>query len=103
MDEFAATARSRGQQPVLTIIPTGPDLKYFHDHGEWVYASLIRRLKEDDKFLLLDFGRAMAERLSDSDPCALFDDCHAHFNEAGYRMLAEIMAEFLRENGLARN
>jgi hypothetical protein len=39
-------------------------------------------------------------RLDGKDPCSLFDNCSAHYNEEGYAMLAEITYEELQRRGI---
>jgi hypothetical protein len=89
MKGFHDAAIERGQVPVLTVIPTGQDLLYFNEYGRWPYENLLSQL-EQQNIEALNFGAAILEHLDGADPCSLFDNCSAHFNEEGYAYLAEI-------------
>jgi hypothetical protein len=43
----------------------------------------------------IDFGERIATKINGSHPESLYYLCSAHFNEAGYRLLAETAFEYL--------
>jgi len=97
---FHELAIERGQTPVLTVIPTGLDLKYFNEYGAWPYDNLLEQLSAAGMDTI-HFGPGIIDRLDGTDPCSLFDKCNAHYNEQGYGYLAEIAYEELERRGLA--
>ncbi len=96
---FSQAASKRGQVPILTVIPTGNDLKYFAENGAWPYQNLLDMLSAE-KIDVLNFGPGVMERLGSADPCSLFEDCSSHFNATGYRYLAEIAYEEIEKRNL---
>jgi hypothetical protein len=96
---FYREALGRGKTPVVTIIPTGLDLVYFVEHGRWPYQNLIVELSLCN-IQAFNFGPGIIGRLNKKDPCTLFDDCSQHYNQHGYRVLAELSLELLRQRGL---
>lgn len=97
---FRKNAADRGQIPIVTVIPNGLDLTYYREYGAWPYQSLLDRLAADGVDVL-NFGEGIIERLANDDPCSLFDICSSHYNEQGYRFLAEIAFEEITARGLA--
>ena len=94
LTSFYNEALERGQTPVLTIIPAGKDLLYFSEHGAWPYQSLIDELSHQ-QIPILNFGVGIMSHIPNKDPCLLFENCHAHYNEKGYRLLATVAYEYL--------
>jgi hypothetical protein len=99
MLEFEKLAISRGQKPVVTIIPTGLDLLHYREHKVWPYQKLIEYMN-DRGTEVINFGTGINERLGDNDPCSLFDYCNSHFNEEGYGYLAEISYDVIQSRNL---
>jgi hypothetical protein len=92
LSKFAETARSRGQVPMIGIIPTCGDFEYFKKSGEFPYSTLVAELRRA-QLNYVDFGLEMISKIGHSDPKHLYGQCNAHFNKAGYRLLAEIFKE----------
>lgn len=99
LEAFHKDAVERGKVPVVTIIPTGFDLLFFREHGVWPYDSLIDELSRHG-ISAFNFGTGIMKHINNSDPCLLFDNCSAHYNEEGYKMLADVAYELLRERQL---
>ena len=38
--------------------------------------------------------------IKNTDPCLLFDNCSSHFNEEGYKILAQVAYDYLLERKL---
>lgn len=98
--QFAGEARTRGRVPVVLVLPTGRDIADFRARGVWSYAPLAAEL--DRRGLAwLDAGVAIERRLAGRDPAEIFGggDLGRHFNEEGYRLLAEIVHEHLVASG----
>jgi lysophospholipase L1-like esterase len=94
LERFRDEAQRRGQRATPLLIPTGLDLVDRVRHRRWSYRPLADRLA-DRGVELLDAGPAILERLPGRDPCALFDDCSAHFNADGNALLAGIVFDHL--------
>jgi hypothetical protein len=94
---FVAEAKSRGQIPIVTIIPTCRDLRYYKSRGIFPYDSL-RTMISVEGIRYIDFGEEIAKKILASSPDELFNDCSGHFNETGYHYLAEIAFEYMRSD-----
>lgn len=95
MTSFVRDARLRGRKPVVAIMPTGLDLQYYSKYGTWPYQPLLRELKNAD-FPVINIGDGIMKTVAKGDPCRLFDNCSAHFNERGYALVAKVMTGALR-------
>jgi lysophospholipase L1-like esterase len=91
---FALEARARGQVPIVTLIPTCDDLKYLNTTGVFPYDRLTKMIAAQG-IRYIDFGEGIAKRTKGSRPESLYQICSGHFNEAGYRLLAEIAFDYL--------
>jgi hypothetical protein len=100
-EKFHEEARLRGKIPVLAVIPTGRDLRYFQRKGEWPYDTLIAELTQRQTHVL-NFGVGIARHLGDADPRSLFlsHRIGAHYNKAGNGLLAHLALEYLAEHDL---
>jgi hypothetical protein len=96
---FHEEATARGKTPIVTIIPTGLDLLYFSDRANWPYQSLIENLSLED-IQVFNFGTGIMLWLDGRDPCILFSHCSQHYNEQGYRVLAELAFALLKDERL---
>lgn len=94
LSAFAEHAAKNGRHPVVTVLPTGDDLIAFQAKQRWPYQPLLDSL-EARGVSVLNVGAGMATRLDGADPCSLFDDCSAHYNERGYAVVASLMYEHL--------
>jgi hypothetical protein len=92
---FALEAAVRGQIPIVTLIPTCGDLKYFNSVGVFTYDRLTKMIAAQG-IRYIDFGEKIAKRIS--HPENLYQVCSGHFNEAGNRFLAEIAFEYIRSD-----
>jgi len=99
---FHKDAIERGKVPVVTIIPTGKDLLYFLEHSVWPYERLISELSLRG-ISMFNFGEKIMSHINNNDPCVLFDNCFAHYNEEGNKMIAKIAYELLLERQLLGN
>ena len=96
---FRKTALDRGQIPIITVIPTGLDLIYYNKYGLWPYQNLLDQLTENG-IDVLNFGDGIIERLGGNDPYLLFGKRDEHYNEQGYRYIAEIAFAEINTRGL---
>ena len=94
---FENDAHRKGKIPLVLLIPTGGDLVYYQKHRIWVYQPLIDMLQQSG-VTPLNVGEDMIEQIGPGDPCRLFDNCSAHYNEEGYDMLAHIVYRHLQQD-----
>jgi len=99
LESFYKDAVERGKVPVTTIIPTGFDLLYFAEHGVWPYQILIDELSLRG-IPIFNFGEGIMGYIKNTDPCLLFDNCSGHYNEEGYKILAQVAYDYLLERQL---
>jgi hypothetical protein len=92
---FDREARAEGRQPVVLLIPLGRDLRYARETGRWTDQPLADGLRSRG-VPVVHAGPAMLARLRGEDPCSLFHDCSAHFNDRGYLLLAQVLIDELR-------
>jgi hypothetical protein len=97
IQRFYREALSRGQEPIVAILPTGYDLVYYHKSRRWVYQPLMDDLRQSG-INALNIGQEMMSRLGDRNPCALYTRCEGHLNEAGNEMVAEIIFRYLKSH-----
>ena len=102
MLEFATVARSRGQQPLIVLIPDEKDLRAFQQGNLPAYESLRAWLRQED-LPGPDIATYMLDHLAGSDVCELFVTCggRSHYNERGYRLLADGIYRWILESSLA--
>lgn len=101
IEEFNKEAVARGRQPVVLIIPTGLDLKYYQRKGFWVYQTLVDELNKIG-IKPVNIGPDMLAHLGNRDPCVLFRRCSSHYNAEGYQVLANLVYDHLKGLGIGR-
>jgi hypothetical protein len=94
LSSFAQEAATREQIPIVTLMPTCPDLKYFDATHRFPYDPL-EKLIAAQGIRYIDFGRQIARRIKQSPPESLYHSCSGHLNEIGNGILAEITFEYL--------
>lgn len=93
---FATEAHASGRTPFVVLIPMGDDLVYALKTNRWPDQPLADALREAG-VPVIHAGPPMLARLQAEEPCHLFSDCNGHFNARGYRMLAEVVADRVRD------
>jgi lysophospholipase L1-like esterase len=97
MEEFSRTARQRGKQPLILVIPTQFDVLEYRQTGKWVYQPLID-LMVKKKLEFVDAGPRILKYLGDGPVETLYDPkTQNHLSEAGNRLLAKIVYDHLRQ------
>ena len=96
-DEFVHEAEARQKLPIISIIPTCRDLIYYQKNKVWPYKNLLDLAREKGYPMFVNTGDYFIKKLGTENPKKLFNSCSGHFNEIGYKMLAEIMLEFINE------
>jgi hypothetical protein len=99
LTRFHEEARIRGKIPIITTIPTGRDLEFFRKKNYWPYQALIDQLSQQ-QIEVLNFGDGIMRHLGTKDIDVLFKNISGHFNETGYRILAEVAFRHLTERHL---
>jgi len=94
---FAKEAAERGAFGGVVIIPLPADLKYLKDHGAAAHAPLVAELTRAG-VPYVDTSEKLLSSLGGKDPCSLYVKCRGgHFNEEGYRLLAEYVQGWLKQ------
>lgn len=94
---FAQEASQRGAFGGVVIIPLPADLEYLKARGVAAHAPLVRELARAG-VPHVDTTDKLLASLSGKDPCSLYVKCRGgHFNEEGYRLLAEYVRGWLKE------
>jgi hypothetical protein len=99
LSTFAAEARGQGRRPVVFLIPMRADVVWARRTGDWADAPLVEALRADG-VPVVHAGPSVLARLGDADPATLFV-ADGHPNAAGYALLATILADEMRELGVA--
>ena len=93
-------ASARGRRGVVLLQATRQGLIHAREHGEWMDAALFDTLRARG-VPVIHAGPKVLEALGPRDPCELFADCaQTHFNSEGNRIVAAIVADYLRGAGL---
>ena len=96
LTSFAVDKRRDIRRPIILLIPVGDDFTYVARGHQWPDQPLASALAASQE-PVIHAGPKMMEKLKGADPCSLYEPCNGHFNERGYRMLAEIVAEAIRD------
>jgi hypothetical protein len=101
---FVQEAKSRGQTPIVLLIPDSKDIQKLREGEPLPYDPLIKELKKLD-IDPIDHSANMVASLSGRDICTLFVRCGSgsHYNEAGYALLADTLYKALSNRGLIPN
>jgi hypothetical protein len=102
VEEFCRTARLRGKQPVVLIIPTDHDILTFQQQQKWWYQPLVDLLAEG-RFKFIDAGPKIIRHLGGANRETLYDPkIQNHLNEEGNRLRAQIVYDFLTANNFLK-
>lgn len=102
LESFVREAAARGQKGIVLIIPDGKDLELKQAGGDLPYEPLRRALGEHG-VPTIPLAEGLLERLDGRAPCSLYTACNptsGHFNERGYALVAEIVADSLQRQRL---
>jgi len=93
--QFVSEAQARGQHPLVLIFPTDEDFRVYHD--AFIYEPLVRALKKEN-IEYVDLGAEILKRLGGRSYLDLFlGGQYHHFNEAGNRLVAEIIHAYFKD------
>ncbi|MBF0275795.1 MAG: SGNH/GDSL hydrolase family protein [Nitrospinae bacterium] len=99
LSAFYRNALAKKKKPLVLLIPTSDDLFYFRKNKVWTYQPLIDKL-EGNNIAALNAGTRILENIGDDDICSYFQKnaCNGHYNECGYKLLAETVFSHLKNN-----
>jgi len=92
---FATEARADGRTPFVVLMLVGRDLLMARETGRWPDQPLADSLRAAG-VAVIHAGPPMLAAMKGEDPCRLFHDCSAHYNERGYKLLADVVTERVR-------
>jgi hypothetical protein len=105
---FAQLAESRGQRPLIIMLPLAHSFRERANHGEFEYAPLVASLRAKG-LEVFDPGAAMIESLGGGSVCEFYTHphpevawlaapvpCGGHYSYAGNTTLARLIANELR-------
>jgi hypothetical protein len=112
---FAELAKSRGERPLIVMLPIASSFREKANYGEFEYAALITALRAKG-IDIFDPGVAMIDSLAGRSPCEFFTHqrpatawltspapCGGHYSVAGNTTMAQLVAaEFRRRNFINR-
>ena len=93
--EFERVCRARGRTPLILLLPTGRDLQHFRQHGHWIHAPLAEALAQDRQ--VLDVAAGFARSIAPDRFESLYVAPSRHMNAAGNALLAELVAERIKQ------
>jgi hypothetical protein len=94
-DRFARTARSRGTDPVIVILPHKDTIREVMDYGEGRFARYLVYLKQS-QYPFIDVVQAMADMHPNQTQLNAWYQGHA--TREGNRIIAEVIATHLARN-----
>lgn len=100
--QFESDCQTRQKQCMVLIFPTPNSYEWFQENGRLATQDLITYLQADD-LRVLDLTAGIADQLNTSSFCTLVtqpDICEGHFNEAGNRLVADVLYQFLQDENL---
>ncbi|MFM8469213.1 MAG: hypothetical protein ACKODH_04480 [Limisphaerales bacterium] len=93
--EFQRQCRERGQSALILLLPTGRDLQCFRRHSRWVHTPLVEALRQEEH--VLDMAVAFAREVPPERYETLYITPARHLNAAGNALLANLVAERIRQ------
>ena len=95
LSTFAREADEQGKRGIILLLPTAPTMRHAWKTGVWVDQPLADGLRGKN-LSVIHAGPEVLARIRNTDPCRLFEGCKQHhFNAAGNRLVAEIVAEHM--------
>lgn len=93
--QFARVATEHGKRVMVLMLPEEETILYHRKSGIWTYGDLIEAIA-GARIPVLNVGEAFERHLGPNDPSALFESTQ-HYNDQGYRVMAEAIAPALIE------
>ena len=85
--QFSRVATQRGKRVMVVMLPDEGTILYYRRVGAWAYADLAKAIAASG-ISVLNLGETFEDHLKQRDPAELFDPT-LHYNDEGYRILAE--------------
>ena len=97
---FATTARARGIEPLLLVLPHPEDFYYFQRTRVWPYQPLLDRL-EAESVRYADFGPVLLdEAVSSGIPLSDFFGPTRHYNDRGNSLVSRFVQSRLEQTAI---
>lgn len=103
---FVASARARGKRALVLVLPDGQSFRRYAETGVWLHAPLLEAAAARD-LPVHDLGPDMLRAAGGGTDavCALFVGwrhiaCVGHYDAAGNRLVAELVAGLIERDGL---
>jgi hypothetical protein len=97
MEAFSREAKQRGQQPLILIIPTHVDLRYYRHHKIWIYQPIVDELTRKG-LNFIDLGPKFIQFLGNGPVETLYSPKSMyHLSDRGNVLLAEIVYNYLKQ------
>jgi hypothetical protein len=97
LEAFCREAKQRGQQPLILIIPTHVDLRYYRHHKIWIYQPIVDELTKKG-LAFIDLGPRFINLLGESRVETLYSPKSMyHLSENGNAVLAKIVYNYLTQ------
>jgi lysophospholipase L1-like esterase len=94
---FVNEAHSRNQNPLVLLIPDIKEIRWLRDHGTLPYAELATRLRMSG-VEVIDVAVELNKIAGTQDPGKFYGhDGTGHLNQEGYKQLANIIFNKLKE------
>jgi hypothetical protein len=87
---FHKKALSENRIPIILIIPTYDDLRYYKQHKQWVFQNIIDLLKSDG-IESINLGNDILDRIKEREIKEIFTPTTDHLNAEGNQILSEIV------------
>ncbi len=94
--DFNNDASAENRIPIILIIPTYDDLKYFKKNQKWVYQNLIDLLRKEG-IEPLHVGEDFLEKIGTRNINVFFTITTGHLNVEGNKILAGIVYKYIKE------
>jgi len=99
VERFCGFAKQQNFKPIVVIFPAPRDIFRFTKRGDINYQNLLNFL-ESEQITHLDFMEVMA---APDDPRSLMVNGNDHINEAGSKIVAAHLLEFLKQHDAIPN
>ena len=98
VEQFKKLADSRGKSPIVILFPSPASFTTFKNTGTSVFDPLTNKLQQKG-ITVIDLTKDFAGYLRDKTFCdivTLHDACVGHFDPEGNRIVAEILARYIK-------
>jgi hypothetical protein len=96
--KFNLEASKRGKTPIVFFLPHRSEIYNYIAEDKWYSQGMINELRMAG-VNVINYGEYMIEKTGKDHICQLFikEKCAGHFNNEGYRLLAEFASGVIRD------